>query len=266
MIARGVPSPRTPARAYTRKRRRRQRASRLSRAGAGDHGGMPDAWLAARLDAAQAAWLAAAVERIATQGLRAAGIAIAQAARRLPGIPLDPALDPAGGWVPAHWSLRDAARVRLALALAAQAGDAWPAALDALCRDADLGELIALHRGLALYPQPERLRARAAAALRSSIGDLFAAVALDNPYAAAWLAEPAWNQLVLKAFFTGSDTTRILAWRPRANPALAAMLRDYARERRAAGRAIDAHLWTMAAVAAEPAVAAELRALAETAP
>ncbi|MCK6486878.1 MAG: EboA domain-containing protein [Planctomycetes bacterium] len=218
-----------------------------------------DRWLETRLDAGARSWLAERSTAIAGGGgARTAGIAVAHAARRIPERPLAP--DPLPEWTPAHWSLRDAARVRLVLALAA-VDPAWPAGLDALCREATLEEAVALHRGLPCYPRPEALRARAAAGVRSSMGALYEAVAVDNPYPAAWLDQGAWNQLVLKCFFVGAEAGRLFGWRARANPELALMLRDFARERRAACRAVDPALWLLAAEQAAPAVAAELAAL-----
>jgi hypothetical protein len=218
-----------------------------------------DRWLDARLESAARAWMEERCMAIAVGGgVRAAGIAVAHAARHIPDRPLDP--DPLPDWTPAHWSQRDAARVRLVLALAA-VDAAWPAGLDALCREATVEEAVALHRGLPCYPRPEALRARAAAGVRSSMGALFAAVALDNPYPAAWLDQGAWNQMVLKCLFTGDPPLRILGWRARANPELALMLRDYARERLAASRPIDPALWELAASAATSDVATDLAAL-----
>lgn len=222
-----------------------------------------DRWLAERLEPDARAWLAERSAAIAAGGARAAGIAVAHAARRVAGRPLDP--PPLPDWTPAHWTLRDAVRVRLALALAA-ADPAWPAGLDALCREATLEEAVALHRGLPCYPRAEALRARAAAGVRSSMGALYEAVALDSPYPAAWLDQGAWNQMVLKCFFVGVEARRIVGWRTRANPELALMLRDYARERRAAARAIDPALWELAAPAASADVAADLAALQATRP
>ncbi len=67
-----------------------------------------------------------------------------------------------------------------------------------------------------------------------------------NPYPAVWLDEPAWNQLVMKAFFTDKDIGQITGLERRANKNLAGILNDYARERQAAGRAINPYLWEVA--------------------
>jgi hypothetical protein len=72
---------------------------------------------------------------------------------------------------------------------------------------------------------------------------VFEAVALRNPYPAEALPEPAWNQMVLKALFVGSALDPIVGLDRRANPALARMLADYARERWAARRPVSPELW-----------------------
>ena len=65
----------------------------------------------------------------------------------------------------------------------------------------------------------------------------------DNPYPAACLDEPAWNQLVMKAFFTDKPVDRIYRLDQRANAELAKILSDYAHERWAAGRRMNPQLW-----------------------
>ena len=67
-----------------------------------------------------------------------------------------------------------------------------------------------------------------------------------NPYPTIYLDEKAWNQLVLKAFFTDKDLNKIGGLDERANAELAATLNDYAHERWAANRSINPHLWRLA--------------------
>jgi hypothetical protein len=150
------------------------------------------------------------------------------------------------GWDPRGWSLDTLGRAWLVLALPADDPAALVGALDRLFADADLGEQIALYRSLPLLPHPEAHRARCAEGIRSNMTDVFEAVALDNPYPAEQLAEAAWNQLVLKAIFVGCPLHRVVGLDRRANPTLARMLVDFARERRSAGRAIPPQLWRCA--------------------
>lgn len=135
-----------------------------------------------------------------------------------------------------------AARVALVLAIPAHDAVAWLATLDRLFATAGVDELVTLYRALPRYPHPELLRLRAAAGVRSTMQSVFEAVALDNPYPAAWLETEPLNQMVLKAFFLGCDHQRMLGLRQRANPVLGRMLADYRRERLAAHRLVPAGL------------------------
>jgi hypothetical protein len=64
----------------------------------------------------------------------------------------------------------------------------------------------------------------------------------ENPYPAAHFPEPAFNQLVLKAYFIGVPVLRILGLDRRKTPELRRMAADYASERRAAGRSVPADI------------------------
>ncbi|HSP79398.1 MAG TPA: EboA domain-containing protein, partial [Myxococcaceae bacterium] len=67
-------------------------------------------------------------------------------------------------------------------------------------------------------------------------------IACENPYPASHFPEPAFNQLVLKAVFTGVPLARVVGLERRRNPELARMAADCASERRAAGRGIPTDL------------------------
>jgi hypothetical protein len=146
------------------------------------------------------------------------------------------------GWDPELWSVDQAARIALVLATPGDA-DAFVRRLDLLCATADVAELVALYRGLPLYPWPERHRLRAAEGVRTNMKAVFEAVAHANPYPAEQLPEGAWNQMVLKALFVGSALDPVLGLDRRANPALAQMLCDYAHERWSASRPVSPELW-----------------------
>lgn len=102
----------------------------------------------------------------------------------------------------------------------------------------DNRERCAVLRALALLPQPERFAALAVEACRSSIAPVFEAVACENPYPAAYFPEINFNQMVLKALFTGVALQRIVNLQARITPELRRMAADYASERRAAGRSV----------------------------
>lgn len=140
------------------------------------------------------------------------------------------------------WTRDQAARVLLLLARQPRDGT-FLQALDSLFGAADLAELVCLYQSLALLPFPERHVARAAEGVRSNMLPVFQAVAVGNPYPSEWLDEGSWNQMVVKAVFVGCLLHGIDGLDRRANPTLARMLVDYARERRAAGRVVTPDLW-----------------------
>jgi len=206
--------------------------------------------LEARLDAAAATWLRESVAGLAGGGSdRDLYRLVSLVSRKLGKAPLRPtpaeqaAADEARpGWNLSPWTVDQAARVGLLLASGAD-GERFVARLDALCATADIDELVAFYRGLPLYPDPPRHRARAAEGLRSNMQVVFEAVAHGNPYPAEQLDLEAWNQMVLKTLFVASALHPIIGLDQRANPALARMLGDYAHERWAARRSISPELW-----------------------
>lgn len=209
-----------------------------------------DLWLAQRLSADAADWLRKICELGAAGNSPRFHLGFSQAPRRLGTAPLalteterTAATAARDGWQPGVWSVDQAGRARALLALGALPDDGYFATLDRLFDDADLGELVALYRSLAILPYPERLTARAAEGLRSNMKTVYEAVALENPYPADFLNEAAFNQLVLKCLFVGSKLDLVWGVDRRINPSLAAMLCDYARERWAAGRTVSPELW-----------------------
>jgi hypothetical protein len=141
------------------------------------------------------------------------------------------------------WSLDQL--VRVALVLASFDGDeqAFATLFDRFCTTAEISELIALHRGLPVYPAGALLESRAREAVRSGMKPVFEAVAHRNPYPVEFFSEDAWNQMVVKAFFIGSAVWPIQNLDQRANPHLAKMLVGLAQERWAAGRSVSAEMW-----------------------
>jgi hypothetical protein len=141
------------------------------------------------------------------------------------------------------WSTDDAARVALLL-LAADGVDG--PALETLVLDGyehgDTRERQAILRGLSLLPESQRFVPLAVEACRSSIQSLFEAIACENPYPAARFPELNFNQMVLKALFTGVSLERVVGLRGRITSELVRMANDYASERRAAGRSVPADI------------------------
>lgn len=231
-------------------------------------------WLERSLPRPAARWLDENLQRLAASATdRAVNLAISLVSRQVgkAGLVLDAddlqAAEAARpGWQPSGWSLDQAARTALLLAVAADEAR-FPARLDQLCRTADVGELIAFYQALPLYPVQEAHRARAAEGLRSNMRAVFEAVAHRNPYPAEQLDQGAWNQMVLKALFVGSRLAPIHALDARANAELTEMLCDYARERWSASRPVSPELWRCVALrASNDALECLARALASTDP
>ena len=145
------------------------------------------------------------------------------------------------GWRLDGWSLDGAMRV---LALLVHGGQRpFAARFEDLRRTADAAELIALYRGLPLYPEPEALDFEVGEGLRSNLRPVFEAVAHRNPFPRERFEEHRWNHMILKALFVGSRLAPIQGLDERANPELARILREYAHERWAAGRPVTPELW-----------------------
>jgi hypothetical protein len=135
--------------------------------------------------------------------------------------------------------MRDLGRAGLLLAaLIALEPEEQVAWVEHLFRTGELGEQETLVRVLALLPGPERFVHLATEAARSNALGVFAALACDNPYPARHLPEPAFNQMVMKAVFSEIPVERIRDLGERTTPELVRMARDYAAERRAAGRSV----------------------------
>ncbi|MGN6508921.1 MAG: EboA domain-containing protein [Chitinophaga sp.] len=124
---------------------------------------------------------------------------------------------------------------------------AYTQAIENLFHAAEMNELVALYGALPLLAFPEAWKLRTAEGIRSNIGVVLEAIMLRNPYPAQYLDEPAWNQLIMKAFFTDKPVQFIIGVDERANPALARILTDFAHERWAAGRSVNPLTWRMVA-------------------
>jgi muconolactone delta-isomerase len=117
--------------------------------------------------------------------------------------------------------------------------------ISGLFNNAEMNELADLYASLPVFAYPEMWVKRCAEGIRSNIGIILDAIMYDNPYPSEYLDEAAWNQLVLKAFFTDKDVNRIIGLDERANKNLASTLIDYAHERQAAGRSVNLQLWRL---------------------
>ncbi len=145
------------------------------------------------------------------------------------------------------WTIDRLARVWLLTQLAPADKETYFNSIENLFRSAAVNELVALYSALPLLAYPELWKKRCAEGIRSNIGDVLESIMYHNPYPAAQLDQPAWNQLVLKAIFTGKQIQWITGLDERANQELAYILSDYAHERWAAHRNVPAQLWRLSA-------------------
>jgi hypothetical protein len=151
------------------------------------------------------------------------------------------------GWEPQTWSVDQAARSLLLLALPQDDPAQVARRFEQLFTTSGLQELIALHQTLPLLPHPDRYRFWADEGVRSHMKGVFEAIALRNPYPMLYFDEAAWNQMVLKALFIESSLAPIVGLDQRRNPTLARMAIDYVHERWAAKRQVNPELWRLVA-------------------
>lgn len=155
------------------------------------------------------------------------------------------ALDKAGFGYIRNWTIDRLSRVWLLSNFTAVDEEQLYSTLDRLFLSAEVNEAVALYSVLPFLPYPEIWVKRCAEGIRSNIGSVLEAIMENNPYPAAYLDESAWNQLVLKAFFTEKNIKLIVGLDERANLQLALTLIDYAKERWAAGRQVHPQLWRL---------------------
>ena len=167
------------------------------------------------------------------------------------------------GWDPSDWSVDGAARVCALLTF--ESTRPFAELFKDLRRTSDVAEMIALYRGLSLYPAPETLEFECGEGLRSNLKPVFEAIAHNNPFPRDHFDDHRFNHMVLKALFVDSELAPITGLDDRANPELARILIDYARERWAAGRPVTPELWRpVKPFVDDPVIKAELdRARAE---
>lgn len=207
--------------------------------------------LAQRLDEKPAGWLAAKLATL-QDGFQpkdlylafgAAPRFVGHAALALEAGELARAGELRPGFAPVNWSLAQTARTLFLLTIPSTSEAAYVATIDQLFNTADMNELVALYAALPLLAFPSAHAKRAAEGVRTNMTVVFEAVALHNPFPAEQLDENAWNQLFLKAVFTGRPIEQIQGLKARANATLAKICSDYAHERWAAGREVSPELW-----------------------
>ncbi|MEJ7557440.1 MAG: EboA domain-containing protein [Pedobacter sp.] len=143
------------------------------------------------------------------------------------------------------WSIDRLARVWLLMQVSPADKDAYLKKISALFTASEMNEQVALYSALPFYAYPEEWIAWAENGIRSNIGTVLEAIMYHNPFAATYLSENSFNQLVLKAFFTEKDVTRITGLNTRINKALQDTLSDYVAERTAAHRTVEPNIYRL---------------------
>ena len=143
------------------------------------------------------------------------------------------------------WTTDKLGRVWLLMQVNATEKNDYYTQIENLFKAAEMNELAALYSSLFFLAYPEEWKNQCSEGVRSNIGIVLEAIMYNNPYPFKYLDDLAWNQLVLKAFFTDKDVKRIIGLDERANKELALILIDYANERWAAHRAVNPQLWRL---------------------
>jgi hypothetical protein len=144
-----------------------------------------------------------------------------------------------------EWSTDTLSRIWLLLQVPDGDQISYVATIDPLFVGAEVNELVALYKSLELLAYPEQWITRCEEGIRSNIGSVLEAIMYNNNYPAVYLKEAAWNQMILKAFFTDKDVRQIRGLEQRMNPRLKAALEDYVQERTAAGRSVNPEIYKL---------------------
>lgn len=147
-------------------------------------------------------------------------------------------------WVPPP-SLDRAARLLLLLQIDSSDEASYLSILETLFSSGDVSELVSLYGALSVLPLPEKLITRCAEGSRTNMGEVFEAVANNNPFPADYISEEAFNQMVLKCLFVGKPLYKVVNLNKRLNKHLSVMALDYAHERWAASRKVNPELWQL---------------------
>lgn len=142
-----------------------------------------------------------------------------------------------------HWGVDEAARLVLLLSLDHLKPDPFFDTAMAVYDLGDSREQESWLRGLPLLPDCGRFLETAIDACRTNIVPLFESIACENPYPKDYFPEPNFNQVILKALFSGVALNRVVGLEGRLNEELARMADDYVSEREAAGRLVPTDIW-----------------------
>jgi hypothetical protein len=138
-----------------------------------------------------------------------------------------------------HWTLTDWIRAALvARAVESAPVENQPAVIQSLFEAGEIGEQESILRTLVLLPDPARFVETGFLGCRTNARRVFEAIACENAFPDLYFPELYFNQMILKAIFMEVPAARIEGLARRNGPELKRMARDYASERRAAGRPV----------------------------
>jgi hypothetical protein len=141
------------------------------------------------------------------------------------------------------WSIDRLCRVWLLLHLDSRDEINYIHTIERLFWTAEMNEQVALYSALPVLAYPHHWQKRCTEGIRSNIGVVLESIMCNNAYPFENLDQAAWNQMVLKAFFTEKPVHQIIGLDERTNQELAQILSDYAHERWAAHRTVHPMLW-----------------------
>jgi hypothetical protein len=144
-----------------------------------------------------------------------------------------------------NWTADRLSRVWLLMQVPDENKEAYIKKISGLFIGSEMNEQIALYSALPFLSYAEEWVSRCEDGIRSNIGTVLEAIMYHNPYPAHFLSEGAWNQLVLKAFFTDKDVNHIVGLNERSNQALTDTLSDYVQERLAAHRTVNPEIYKL---------------------
>lgn len=143
------------------------------------------------------------------------------------------------------WTIDRLCRVWLLMQLPDQNKEQYLKKVNTLFIASEMNELIALYSALPFLSHTEEWVGKCEEGIRSNIGTVLEAIVYHNPYPSVMLSEGAWNQMILKAFFTEKDVKKITGLKERVNQALANTLNDYVQERLAAHRTVHPEIYQL---------------------
>ncbi|WP_454045423.1 EboA domain-containing protein [Chryseobacterium sp. Marseille-Q8038] len=114
-----------------------------------------------------------------------------------------------------------------------------------LAQSADINELISIYKGIFFLENACEFVPVVEEGIKTNITSVFDSIALFNPFAAQYLTQNSWNQLVLKTLCMGRPLYQIINLDLRKNEMLAFIATDYIHERWSSGKTVSPEIWRL---------------------